>query len=152
MRTELGGNASHQDTTGAYASALHVDVLIVGAGFGGIYCLYEMRKLGLQAVIYEAGSDIGGAWRWNCYPGAGVDSEVPEYQFSIPETWKDWTWSTNYPRCDELRSYFSHVDRVLRVKKDCAFNTVVVGARFDTHEGRWRIRTADGATTSIDCY
>ncbi|PIG86246.1 steroid monooxygenase [Aspergillus arachidicola] len=146
VRRELAENATRGATDGNYADELDVDVLIVGAGFGGIYSLYEMRKLGLKAVIYEAGNDIGGTWRWNCYPGAGVDSEVPEYQLSIPETWKDWTWSTNYPNYEDLRKYFDHVDKVLDIKKDCAFNSVVVGAHFHTVEGRWHIRTADGRT------
>ncbi|BDD62296.1 hypothetical protein MPDQ_006719 [Monascus purpureus] len=146
MKTELSEYSQRRGTTGPYADNLNVDVLIVGAGFGGIYCLYEMRKLGLRAVIYEAGNDLGGTWRWNCYPGAGVDSEVPEYQYSIPETWKDWTWSTNYPTYDELRRYFDHVEDVLHVKKDCAFDSVVVGAQFNTDEGRWQIKTADGRT------
>ncbi|KAB8075112.1 hypothetical protein BDV29DRAFT_113172 [Aspergillus leporis] len=144
IKTELTEYASLGGTTAPYADNLHVDVLIVGAGFGGIYALYEMRKLGLKAVIYEAGDDIGGTWRWNCYPGAGVDSEVPEYEFSIPEVWKDWTWSTNYPTYDELRKYFDHVDSVLNIKKDCAFQSVVVKAQFKVEESRWHVTTADG--------
>lgn len=57
--------------------------------------------------------------------------------------WK-WTWSTNYPDYRELRAYFDHVDQVLDIKKDCAFETVVVGAQFNTDEGKWHIDTADG--------
>ncbi|KAF7122866.1 hypothetical protein CNMCM5793_000976 [Aspergillus hiratsukae] len=125
IRKELSEYVSRRGTTGPYADNLNVDVLIVGAGFGGMYCLYEMRKL-----------------------GAAVDSEVPEYQYSIPETWKDWTWSTNYPNYEELRRYFDHVDQVLQVKKDCAFNSVVVEARFNTDEGGWRVKTADGRMAS----
>jgi cation diffusion facilitator CzcD-associated flavoprotein CzcO len=61
--------------------------------------------------------------------------------------WKDWHWSTNYPNYAELRAYFDHVDKVLGIKKDCAFNTVVVGASFDTKTGRWSVRTEDGRVT-----
>jgi cation diffusion facilitator CzcD-associated flavoprotein CzcO len=136
MKTELREYAHRRGTSGPYADNLEVDVLIVGAGFGGVYCLYELRKRGFKTVIYEAGNDLGGTWRWNCYPGAGVDSEIPEYQFSIPETWKDWTWNTNYPNYKELREYFDHVDKVLQIKKDCAFDSVVVGAQFDEKEDR----------------
>lgn len=146
VKTELAEYARHRANTGPYADNLDIDVLVVGAGFGGIYCLYEMRKLGMKTVVYEAGNDTGGTWRWNCYPGAGVDSEIPEYQYSIPETWKDWTWSTNYPNYEELRKYFDHVDEVLQVKKDCAFESVVVGAQFDTKGGKWHVKTEDGRT------
>lgn len=144
MKSELKEYAQRKGTTGPYADILEVDALIVGGGFGGIFCLHELRKQGLKTVIYEAGEDLGGTWRWNRYPGAAVDSEIPEYQYSIPETWKDWTWSTNYPAYEELRTYFDHVDKVLDIKKDCAFGSVVVDGQFDTTEGRWHVKTEDG--------
>ncbi|KAM9883790.1 steroid monooxygenase [Verticillium dahliae] len=148
FNTELTDYSSqHAEKTGPYAENLEVDALIVGAGFAGIFMLKTLRDRGYKSVIFEAGNDTGGTWRWNCYPGAGVDSEVPEYEFSWPEVWKDWNWSSNYPRYDELRAYFDHVDKVLGIKKDCAFNTVVVGAHFDTATGRWNVRTADGRVT-----
>ncbi|KAL2221751.1 putative steroid monooxygenase [Thermoascus aurantiacus ATCC 26904] len=146
MKSELKEYANRRRTDGPYADNLDLDALIVGAGFGGVYVLYELRRRGFKTVIYEAGNDLGGTWRWNCYPGAGVDSEVPEYQYSIPETYKDWNWSTNYPTYKELRAYFDHVDKVLDIKKDCAFESVVVDARFDTEEGRWYVKTEDGRT------
>lgn len=144
MKSELKEYARRRDTTGPYADDLDVDALIVGAGFGGVYMLYQLRKLGLKTVIYEAGTDLGGTWRWNRYPGARVDSEVPEYEYSIPEVWKDWTWSTNYPNYEELRAYFDHVDKVLAIKKDCAFESVVVDAQFHENEGKWHVKTEDG--------
>lgn len=146
MKSELKEYANRRRTDGPYADNLDLDALIVGAGFGGVYVLYELRRRGFKTVIYEAGNDLGGTWRWNCYPGAGVDSEVPEYQYSIPETYKDWNWSTNYPTYKELRAYFDHVDKVLDIKKDCAFESVVVDARFETEEGRWYVKTEDGRT------
>jgi len=146
LKAELTEFAHRRGTSGAYADNLDLDVLIVGAGFGGVYCLYELRKRGFNVKIYEAGTDLGGTWRWNCYPGARVDSEVPEYELSIPEVWKDWTWTTNYPNYEELRAYFDHVDNVLGIKKDCAFDTCVVGAQFDTHLGKWIVKTEDGRT------
>ncbi|KAL4898074.1 steroid monooxygenase [Aspergillus ambiguus] len=144
MKSDLREFSNRQGTAGPNMDKLEVDVLIVGAGFSGIYCLHELRKLGLKVVIYEAGSDFGGTWRWNCYPGARVDSEVPEYQLSMPETWANWNWSTNYPAYDEIRTYFDHIVDVLDVRKDCAFGTVVVGGRFDSESGRWHITTEDG--------
>jgi cation diffusion facilitator CzcD-associated flavoprotein CzcO len=146
MKTELSEFALRRSTTGRYADNLDVDVLIVGAGFGGVFLLHELRKLGMDAMIYEAGNDLGGTWRWNNYPGARVDSEVPEYEYSIPEVWKDWTWTTNYPNYQELRAYFAHVDKVLDIKKDCAFGSVVDDAEFNEEEGKWYVKTADGRT------
>lgn len=109
--------------------------------------LKTLRDRGLKTVVFEAGNDLGGTWRWNCYPGAGVDSEVPEYEFSWPEVWKTWNWPNNYPNYENLREYFAHVDKVVGIKKDCAFHTVVVGAHFDTEAGKWIVRTEDGRVT-----
>lgn len=113
----------------------------------GIFMLKTLRERGLKTVLFEAGDDLGGTWRWNCYPGAGVDSEVPEYELSFPEVWKTWNWPNNYPDYNDLRQYFAHCDKVLGIKKDCAFHTVVVGARFDTESGKWHVRTEDGRVT-----
>ncbi|KAH6896637.1 hypothetical protein B0T10DRAFT_474832 [Thelonectria olida] len=148
FNTELTDySVSHKEKTGPYADDLEVDALVVGAGFAGIFMLKTLRDRGLKTVIFEAGNDTGGTWRWNCYPGAGVDSEVPEYEFSWPEVWKSWNWPSNYPTYKDLREYFDHVDKVVGIKKDCAFNTVVVGAHFDTAAGKWNIRTEDGRVT-----
>ncbi|KAI1085163.1 FAD/NAD(P)-binding domain-containing protein [Whalleya microplaca] len=134
----------HKENTGPYAPNLEVDALIVGSGFAGIFMLKTLRDRGLKAVIYEAGNGLGGTWRWNCYPGAGVDSEVPEYELSWPEVWKTWHWPNNYPNYENLRDYFEHVDKVVGIKKDTAFNTVVVGGQFDTESGLWTVKTEDG--------
>ncbi|EFX05094.1 steroid monooxygenase [Grosmannia clavigera kw1407] len=148
FNTELTDySVAHAEKTGPYADNLEVDALIVGAGFAGIFMLKTLRDRGLKAVIFEAGSGTGGTWRWNCYPGAGVDSEVPEYEFSWPEVWKTWNWKTNYPDYRDLREYFDHVDKIVGISKDTAFNTVVVGGQFDTAPGRWNIETADGRVT-----
>ncbi|TLS21124.1 uncharacterized protein PpBr36_10516 [Pyricularia pennisetigena] len=96
----------------------------------GIFMLKTLRDRGYKVVVFEVGNDLGGTWRWNCYPGAGVDLEVPEYEFSWPEVWKTWSWSSNYPTYKDLRAYFDHVDKVLGVKKDCSFNTVVAARRY----------------------
>ncbi|PFH59852.1 hypothetical protein XA68_11772 [Ophiocordyceps unilateralis] len=129
-----------------HADNVEVDALIVGAGFAGIYMLKTLRERGYKAVIFDAAEGIGGAWRWNCYPGAAVDSEVPQYEFSWPEVWKTWNWKTNYPNYTELRAYFDHVDKVLDIRKDCSLNTVIVGAKFDTERGVWNVGTKDGRT------
>lgn len=72
--------------------------------------------------------------------------KIPEYQLSIPETYKDWTWPSNYPTYEDLRAYFDHCDKVLDIKSHTAFDSVVVDAQFQTGEGRWHVKTADGRT------
>jgi len=130
----------------SYAKELDVDCLIVGAGFGGIYLLHKLREQGFKCKIYEAGTDLGGTWHWNCYPGARVDTAVPIYEYSIEKVWKTWTWEEKYPGWEQLRKYFAHVENVLDVKKDVAFNTRVVHSQFDKPSGKWIIKTQDGRT------
>lgn len=77
VKRELASYSHRRGTSGVYCDNLEVDVLIVGAGFGGIYLLHEMRKAGYKTVIYEAGTSLGGVWHFNGYPGARTDSEVP---------------------------------------------------------------------------
>lgn len=74
-----------------------IDVLVIGGGFGGTYALWKLRQQGLRVKLVEAGSELGGTWHWNQYPGARVDSEAPYYAFSIPLIWKTWNWTERFP-------------------------------------------------------
>ncbi|KAH6871224.1 cyclopentanone monooxygenase [Thelonectria olida] len=121
-----------------------LDVLIVGAGFSGCYSLYKLRQLGLNVHVFEAGSDLGGVWHWNTYPGARVDSEMPYYQFSMPEVWRKWNWSERFPSGEELKAYFKHVDKTLDLSKDITYSTSVIGARYDESAAKWTVKTENG--------
>lgn len=118
------------------------DVIVVGAGFSGVYALYRFRKLGLSTLCIDAGSDFGGTWFWNRYPGARVDSETPFYSFSMPEVYDEWTWSERFPGHKEIRRYFNHVAKVLDLRKDTMFDTIVQSAVYE--EGRWNLTLSNG--------
>lgn len=122
------------------------DALIIGAGFSGLYQLYQLRKLGFKVKLFDAGSDLGGVWHWNCYPGARVDSHVPNYEYSIEAVWQDWNWSERFPGWQELRRYFAHVDQKLNLKRDIEFQKSVTGAIFDENACRWQVTSQDGET------
>ncbi len=124
-----------------------LDALIIGAGFHGLYLLYRLRQKGFSVRLFEAGADLGGTWYWNCYPGARVDSHVPNYEFSLPTLWRDWNWSERFPSWQEVRRYFQHVDRKLHLKWDVRFNTWVTAASFDASRNEWLVETADGLQT-----
>lgn len=125
-------------------NATELDVLIIGAGFGGCYSLYKFRQLGLTTRIFEAGSGLGGVWHWNTYPGARVDSEIPYYQYSMPEVWRKWNWSERFPGREELVAYFKHVDETLDLSKDVTYNASVCEAKYDESTARWTVRTEQG--------
>lgn len=92
-------------------SFIELDALVVGAGFGGVYQLKTLRDLGYKVKLVEAGSDFGGVWYWNRYPGARVDSPIPHYEFDDPALWSDWTWTQRFSGSQEIRAYFAHVDK-----------------------------------------
>ena len=62
------------------------DVIVVGAGFGGMYMLHRLRNMGLTVRVYESGDGVGGTWYWNRYPGARCDLESMEYSYSFDAT------------------------------------------------------------------
>jgi cyclohexanone monooxygenase len=124
-----------------------LDVLIVGGGFNGIYQLYQLRRRGYRVHLVEAGQDIGGTWHWNRYPGARVDSNVPEYEFSMEELWRDWNWTERFPSWQELIEYFHYVDKKLNLSPDISFNTRLVSAHFDDSANEWDLLMEDGQDT-----
>jgi len=73
------------------------DVVVIGAGFGGLYALYRFRRLGLRLKGYETGSGPGGTWYWNRYPGARVDLESMVYSYSFDEDLQqEWHWPEHF--------------------------------------------------------
>ena len=131
-------------SNGADVAPEVLDALIIGAGFSGLYQLHRLRQRGFNVRLFEAGADLGGIWYWNCYPGARVDSHAPNYEFSIEELWRDWSWTERFPAWDELRRYFHHVDEKLGLSRDIRFNSRVTAARFDAGASEWEIECADG--------
>jgi len=121
------------------------DVVIVGAGFAGLYMLYRLRKLGLNAVVFEQGDDVGGTWYWNRYPGARCDAESLAYSFSFSEELEqDWEWSERYATQPEILSYARHVADRFDLRRDIRFETRVSSAEFEEVDRMWRVETEHG--------
>ncbi len=120
------------------------DVVILGAGFSGVYLLWRLRELGFNAHAFEANAGLGGVWFNNCYPGARVDSHVPNYEFSMEPVWRDWNWSERFPGWEELRRYFVHVADVFDLHDHISLSTRVVAASFDEADDTWHLETGDG--------
>ena len=86
------------------------DVIVVGAGFAGLYMLFRLREMGFTAVVLEAGGGVGGTWYWNRYPGARCDVESMEYSYQFSEQLQqDWNWSERYSGQPEILKYVNHV-------------------------------------------
>lgn len=122
------------------------DIVIIGAGFSGLYMLYRAREvLGLDAVVFEAADGVGGTWYWNRYPGARCDSESFYYSYSFSEELQqEWRWSSRYPAQPEILAYLEHVADRFDLRRDIRFGTRVERAVFDEDGGRWAVRTDRG--------
>ena len=128
------------------------DVVIVGAGFAGMYMLHRLRGLGMSALIFEAANGVGGTWYWNRYPGARCDVESMQYSYSFsPELQQEWQWSELFASQPEILRYANHVADRFDLRRDIRFETRVTQARFDEAEHRWDIRTdrGDRVSTSL---
>ena len=121
------------------------DAIIVGAGFAGLYQLYSLKKkLNLSALIIEKGSDIGGTWFWNNYPGARCDSQSFVYSYFFSEQlYKSWNWSEKYPSQKEIKKYLEHFTNVFNLRKNIMFNSIVIEAKFNSKKNLWQTKTSN---------
>ena len=96
-----------------------IDAVVVGAGFGGMYMLHKLRELGVSVQGFEAGSDVGGTWYWNRYPGARCDIPSLFYSYTWDEALqKEWRWSEKYAAQPEILAYAEPRRRPLRPAPD----------------------------------
>jgi cyclohexanone monooxygenase len=134
---------SHASDTETY------DVVVVGAGFAGMYMLHRLRGLGLSVRVYEQGGDVGGTWYWNRYPGARCDVESMQYSYSFSdELQQEWDWSERYAPQPEILKYANHVADRFKLRSDIALNTRVDRAAFDASANSWSVTTSDGNTVT----
>ena len=134
------GNGSNDGARG-----VDVDVVVVGAGFSGLYLLHRLRQLGFSSTVLEAASDVGGTWYWNRYPGARCDIPTTDYAYTFdPELDQQWTWSEKYATQPEILDYLGHVADKHDLRRDIRFSTRVDAAVWDDETRLWRVRTSDG--------
>ena len=137
------------------ARPTHLDVVVVGAGFAGLYQLHRLREpSACWVVLVEAGSDLGGIWHWNCYPGARVDTHVPMYEYSDEQVWRDWYWEERFPDWQALRRYFDHVDDVWDLRRDIRFDTRITSGsvgRGDRTAGRLHTDAGEQLQPASSC-
>ncbi|SEP19643.1 flavin-containing monooxygenase [Trujillonella endophytica] len=126
-----------------------VDCLVIGAGFGGIYAVHKLREAGFGVRAFEAGSDVGGVWFWNRYPGARCDVPSLAYQYSFSEELdRDWTWSERFATQPEIQRYARFVAERLDVLPHITFDTRVTAAAWDEELTGWRVVTDTGTTVT----
>ena len=118
------------------------DVLVVGAGFAGLYALHSLRERGYSVQVLERASDVGGTWYHNRYPGARCDTESHVYCYSFSdELLQEWEYSERYPEQSEILEYFRYVADKFELRKDIEFETEVESVTFEEETGVWNVRT-----------
>jgi cation diffusion facilitator CzcD-associated flavoprotein CzcO len=124
-----------------------IDAIVVGAGFGGMYAIYRLRAMGLEARGFEAAADVGGTWWWNCYPGARCDVESLDYCYAFDEALLDeWRWSERFATQPEVLRYASHVAERYGLRDHFTFNARIDGCVWDEDSRLWTVTTEEGHT------
>lgn len=120
-------------------------MIVIGAGFSGLYALHRLRELGFRVQVLEKADNVGGTWLFNRYPGARCDIESIEYSYSFSEEiQQEWVWTETMPAQPEIEAYLNFVADRLDLRRDIAFDTEVVSMVYDEDAAAWGIETATG--------
>jgi cation diffusion facilitator CzcD-associated flavoprotein CzcO/acetyl esterase/lipase len=129
------------------------DVVVVGAGFSGLYLLHRLRRSGFSVKVFDRAGDVGGTWYWNRYPGARCDIPTTDYTYSFdPELERDWTWSEKYATQPEILAYLGFVADRYGLRSDIEFSTGIASARWDEDAQRWDLTTDRGQRLQCRYY
>ena len=122
-----------------------LDVVVVGAGFAGLYMLHRLRGLGFSTRVYEQAHGVGGTWYWNRYPGARCDIESMQYSYQFDRALEqEWDWTERYAAQPEILRYANHVADRFDLRRDIRFGARVLAAAFEEITGRWMLRIGTG--------
>ena len=133
-----------QDGTG-----LDFDAIIIGAGLSGMYELHRLREMGLKVRVFETGTEVGGTWYWNRYPGARFDSESYSYGYSFSkELLEEWEWSEHFAGQPETLRYCKFVADKFDLRRDIQFRSRVTASVWDEATRSWAVTLEDGSRFS----
>ena len=134
------------ETSLAAARGLDYETVIIGAGMSGLYQLHRLRELGIKARVFEAGTNVGGTWYWNRYPGARFDSESYSYGYSFSkELLQEWEWSEHFAGQPETLRYLNYVADKFDLRRDIQFRSRVTAAIYDEGTRSWGVTLEDGS-------
>jgi cation diffusion facilitator CzcD-associated flavoprotein CzcO len=140
---------SHETRPANAMSALDYDAIIIGAGMSGLYQLHRLRELGLRVRVFESGTDVGGTWYWNRYPGARFDSESYSYGYSFSkELLEQWDWSEHFAGQPETLRYLNYVADKFALRRDIQFASRVTAAIYAEDHRKWDLALEDGNSFS----
>jgi 4-hydroxyacetophenone monooxygenase len=124
------------------------EVLVIGAGVSGLCAAINLKNAGIPFTILEKSATLGGIWRDNRYPGAGVDTPNHLYSFNNAP----YDWSMYYALRDELHAYLEHVAAKFDLRSHIRFDTEVESSAYQAANQRWKVtvRKADGTRETLE--
>ncbi len=127
--------------------SLHHKVIVIGAGFGGVYAVHRLLDDGRDVLCLEAAADVGGVWYHNRYPGARCDILSIDYSYSFSKELQDeWNWSERYAPQEEILRYIEHVVDRFGLRRFMIFDTRVIALERNDDTGLWTLGTSAGKT------
>jgi cation diffusion facilitator CzcD-associated flavoprotein CzcO len=143
-RQQMNATYETQSSTNA-AQVREYDAIVIGAGVSGLYQLYKLRELGLKALVLESGTNVGGTWYWNRYPGARFDSESWTYGYSFSEELlQEWNWAEHFAPQPETECYLNYVANKFDLRRDIQFHSRVSAAHYREETRGWDVTLEDG--------
>ncbi len=137
--TQILEHRPDQDQVMQYAT------IVIGAGISGMFMLYRLRQLGMTARVFEAGTDVGGTWYWNRYPGARFDSESWTYGYSFSnELLQEWDWKEHFSPQPDTLEYLNLVTDKFDLRRDMQFRSTVTAAQWDDAANLWTVTLESG--------
>ena len=124
----------------------HVHTFVIGAGFAGLCMAIKLQEAGEpDFLVAERGSDVGGTWRDNTYPGAACDVPSQLYSYSFAP---NPVWSRSFSPQPEIQSYIQRVAEESGVLDRFVFDAAVEDARWDDATATWHVSTRAGDWTA----
>jgi cyclohexanone monooxygenase len=124
-----------------------LDVVVIGAGFGGLYATYRLAASGRRFRVFEKAPDVGGTWFYNRYPGARCDVDSLQYSYSFSdELQQEWEWTERFAGQPEILRYIRHVAQRFDLYRHISFDTRVTSVVWDDAARCWEVSTDRGDT------
>lgn len=115
----------------------HYDVIVIGAGFGGLGMGIQLKRHGRDDfIIVEQDTGVGGTWHVNRYPGAACDIPALLYCFSFAPSSQ---WSRRYPAQAEIESYLNQCVERFDLEPHLHLRTKVKALHWDADTQRWTV-------------
>ena len=100
------------------------EILVVGAGFGGLLLWHKLSQAGFTDVRFcEKGGDVGGTWYWNRYPGIACDVESYSYLPLLEEM--GYVPTMKFASGFEILEYCQNLAQKFGFYDHCLFHTTV---------------------------